>query len=351
MAESAHLVGLGARTPVGLSLPAASAAVRAGIAVFGDHAYMVDSHGAPVLVAADALLPADMPLTDRLGEMCSAAAQEATQSLPAGCPVHVMLALPPPDRPGVEPGLAQRVWAAIDAALQGQVVYRSRSVVAEGHAGALRALAGGLSLLHDDPQALVLVVAADSYLTADALEWLEQGHQLYHDGNPWGFIPGEAAGAVLLGSQRLVSHLQLPSWGRLLSCGAAVEHNLIKTEQVCLGQGLTDALRGALSRLPEGRLVDRMVCDLNGEPYRADEYGYTRVRLSRVLSDPGAFLTPAESWGDVGAASGTLFVGLAAMAATRAPDHGGHVLVWTGSESGLRTAALLDLETPQRSRA
>lgn len=350
MAEMAQLFGLGARTPVGLTLAAASAAVRAGISGFGEHAYMVDSRGAPVLVAADPLLPADMPLTDRLVEMCCSAALEATHGFTTHPRVHLLLALPPPERPGVEATLAQRVGAALDKALQELVEPGSRSVVAEGHAGALRAVADGARWLRDDPEALVLVVAGDSYLCADALEWLEQCHQLYQDGNPWGFIPGEAAGAVLLGSEQLLSRLPLTAWGCLLSCGGAVEPNLIKTEQVCLGQGLTDALRCALGQLPAGCLVDRMICDLNGEPYRADEYGYTRLRLSPMLSDPANCLTPVENWGDVGAASGALFVGLAAMAAARVPDYGRHVLVWSGAESGLRAAALLAFETPRRSR-
>ena len=350
MAEMAQLFGLGARTPVGLTLAAASAAVRAGISGFGEHAYIVDSRGAPVLVAADPLLPADMPLTDRLVEMCSSAALEATQGLTSRPRVHLLLALPPQERPGVEATLAQSVGAAVDKALQGLVEPCSRSVVAEGHAGALRAVADGARWLRDDPEALVLVVAADSYLCADALEWLEQCHQLYQDDNPWGFIPGEAAGAVLLGSEQILSRLPLAAWGRLLTCGGAVEPNLIKTEQVCLGQGLTEALRGALGQLPAGCLVDRMICDLNGEPYRTDEYGYTRLRLSPMLADPETCLTPVENWGDVGAASGALFVGLAAMAAARVPDYGRHVLVWSGAESGLRTAALLAFEMPQRSR-
>jgi hypothetical protein len=46
------IVGVGAVTAVGLTAPSAAAAVRAGIAGFGEHPFMIDRQGEPMIVAA-----------------------------------------------------------------------------------------------------------------------------------------------------------------------------------------------------------------------------------------------------------------------------------------------------------
>jgi 3-oxoacyl-[acyl-carrier-protein] synthase-1 len=80
---------------------------------------------------------------------------------------------------------------------------------------------------------------------------------------------------------------------------------------------------------------------MNGEPYRADEYGFTVARTSERFVDAADFLAPADCWGDVGAASGPLYLGLAAAAGRRRYSQGPYWLAWTSSESGERCAALL----------
>jgi 3-oxoacyl-[acyl-carrier-protein] synthase-1 len=91
-----------------------------------------------------------------------------------------------------------------------------------------------------------------------------------------------------------------------------------------------------------------MICDQNGEPYRADEFGFALVRLSERFSGGSDFLAPADCWGDVGAASGPLFVALAAAAAERGYARGPYYLAWASSESGERVAALLGLDIKPR---
>ena len=86
-----------------------------------------------------------------------------------------------------------------------------------------------------------------------------------------------------------------------------------------------------------------MICDQNGEAYRADELGFMLVRLSERFRGGSDFLAPADCWGDVGAASVPLFVILAAAAAERGYARGPHYLVWASSEGGERGAALLRL--------
>src|SRR4029077_19746565 len=110
---------------------------------------------------------------------------------------------------------------------------------------------------------------------------------------------------------------------------------LIKTGTVCLGDGLT-ALFRALAGEPPTVKADHLYCDMNGEPYRADEFGFAIIRAGGLFRDSSAFTAPADCWGDVGAASGPLFLVLI-DAATRKGYAPGQVLAaFTSSESGER---------------
>ncbi len=133
--------------------------------------------------------------------------------------------------------------------------------------------------------------------------------------------------------------------GKVLGVATAQEKNLIQTDSVCLGEGLTEAVRAVLEMLPSTQTrIDYMICDMNGEPRRADEFGYTMVRTSDRFVNAIDFLTPADCWGDVGAASGPLFVILALAAGLRGYTKGPHTLVWTSSEGGERCAAVVQIE-------
>jgi 3-oxoacyl-[acyl-carrier-protein] synthase-1 len=122
---------------------------------------------------------------------------------------------------------------------------------------------------------------------------------------------------------------------------SASEPNRIITETVCIGEGLTRALRRVLGALPPGAQVSDVYCDMNGEPYRADEYGFTALRIKQQLEAASEFVAPADCWGDVGAASGPLGLMLAAIAGHKAYSRGPIGLVWASSEGGERAGALL----------
>ncbi len=53
LSNSVSIIGVGARTAVGLTAASTAAAVRAGIAGMAHHAFMVDKAGAPMVVCAD----------------------------------------------------------------------------------------------------------------------------------------------------------------------------------------------------------------------------------------------------------------------------------------------------------
>ena len=198
-----------------------------------------------------------------------------------------------------------------------------------------------VSLIESGKSQLCLVGGVESYLYPETLEWLDSLEQLHSHSTIWGFCPGEAAGFCLFASQELASRLDLPAPVQILSAASAIEKNRIKTETVCIGEGLSEAFKKTLASLPKDTFVDHTICDMNGEPYRGDEYGFAVLRSRGKFRDEADFQTPADCWGDVGAASGPLFTVLAAFAVEKGYSAGPLTLLWGSSEGGLRAAALL----------
>jgi 3-oxoacyl-[acyl-carrier-protein] synthase-1 len=340
------MLGLGARTPIGRTVWASAAAVRAGVCGFREHPYMVDTAGEPMRIASAPWLEITMESTPRMAALLLPAIDEALAPLSAlgagtGLRIGLALALPAP-RPGQASNLAAELLAAIDAQ-QPRRFARTTSFEL-GHAAGYLALAAARAGCARGAFDVCVVAGADSYLSPETLEWVEACDQLHGSGplnNAWGFIPGEGAGAVLLGAPMVGHRLGLPPLGILRAIGVGTETKLIKTDTVCIGEGLTQAFRAALDGLLPGERVDDVYCDMNGEPFRADEFGFAALRTGEHFRAASDFVAPADCWGDVGAASAPLHLALAAIAQRKHYAKGPLAMTWGSSESGERGAALL----------
>jgi 3-oxoacyl-[acyl-carrier-protein] synthase-1 len=339
------VVALGASTPVGRDAWSSAAAVRAGISGFGQHPYMIDSAGEPMQAAIAPWLDIGLSGVERFAALLFPAIDQALLPLSGNGthPLRLALSL---GLPGPRPGLPADLQPALLRALGDK--YRGAFVAVaafpNGHAAGLLALEAAAKRLGQGTLDACVVAGVDSYIEPETLEWLEESDQLHGAGprhNAWGFIPGEAAGAILLARRAIVERLQRLPLGRVLGLGMSFEPNRIKTRTVCIGEGLAQAVRGALQGLPDGLKVTDVYCDMNGEPYRADEYGFTCMRTGESFESGSDFVAPADVWGDVAAANGPLFVGLAAIANTKGYANGGYALAWSSSESGERVAALI----------
>lgn len=338
------VVGCGAQTSIGRSAPESAASVRAGISRIGEHAYMVDRAGELMVVARAGYVSEEVRGVERFVELGVPAAREALAVLGesvAGLSVPMIVGLPA-ERPGLPAGFASEMANRLVTGIEGPCRVSSVEMYCCGHSAGLMAIEEGSRRIRSGEAELCLVGGIDSYLEPETLEWLDFEDQLHSTRNKWGFIPGEAAGFCLLASRRAARERGLRVSGHVVAAATTLEANLIKTDSVCLGEALTAAFRRVLEGLaPAGRKIDQIVCDLNGERYRTDEYGYTVTRTSQFFVDASDFLTPADCWGDVGAASGPLFVILAVGSAANGSARGQHTLVWTSSESGERSAVVL----------
>ncbi|MEW5702962.1 MAG: beta-ketoacyl synthase N-terminal-like domain-containing protein [Candidatus Zixiibacteriota bacterium] len=350
--DSVCIVGIGACTALGADLPASAAAVRAAISGFADHPYMIDKAGDPMVVARALFVPEDLTAANRLAHIAAEAAKEALAPFTGSgkrlqkLPTVVGL---PPDRPGRNGGLEGVFTQRFQAELTEVAQLAPLRTLSSGHAAGIDALAQAWRMIRSGDLDLCLVGGVDSYHEPETLEWLDELEQLHSDANKWGFIPGEGAGFVLLSSSQFAQQNKLEPLGYVLAAAVTREKNLIKTDTVCVGEGLSEAVAQVLQLLPsQDRTVHQTICDMNGERYRADEFGYTLVRTNEHYADPGEFVAPADCWGDVGAASAPLFIGLAVTAGRKGYAEGPNTLIWASSERGERGAALIRVETEPR---
>lgn len=349
--ETIHVIGLGARTAVGLSAPMSAASVRAGISRIGEHPYMIDRFGEAMVVARASYLSNELSGVERFIELAAPAVLEALTLLQSTTvrvePMPLILGLPA-QRPGLPANLAEGIVNHFKNTTHGALRFSEAQTFSCGHSAGLIAIQAGSQKIREGRAEFCLAGGIESYLEPETLEWLDEEEQLHSEKIKWGFIPGEAAGFCLLASARVLEKYRLHTLGRILAATTARETNLIKTDSVCTGEGLTKAFRAVLRSLPSNEKVAHVICDLNGERYRADEYGFTVARTSEHFVDATDFLAPADCWGDVGAASGPLFINLAIAAGLRAYAKGPLSLIWTSSESGERGAALLHVSRQNR---
>lgn len=346
MPSAVHIVGVGARTPVGMKSAPAAAAVRAGATRLGEHPFMVDCVGDLMPGALDVEIDPRIMGPQRLLSLAERALREACEPLDAvgrqqlSAPMFLGL-------PEIRPGFTEQDAAAIRSGMsQFEGLPVSLSVVnlfIEGHAAGLSALAAAVEQLKQGAFEICLVGGVESYFHPDTMEWLEANRQLANTVSRSGFVPGEGAGFCLLMTEPTRLRLGLKSLAHVRAVAVGKETKLIKTTDMCLGEGLSATVDKALSGLrPPDERINGIFCDINGERYRSEEWGFVCLRLSHYFDDPTAYRSPAECWGDVGAASGPLFAMLACEGMARGYAPGSRFLLWASSEKGQRSAAVIE---------
>jgi 3-oxoacyl-[acyl-carrier-protein] synthase-1 len=223
------------------------------------------------------------------------------------------------------------------------IIISEVNVSTQGHAAGLAALAAATEQIQQGEIEACLVGGVESYFHPDTLEWLDENRQLAGVVSRSAFVPGEGAGWFLLMTEQASIRLGVVPLARLLAVAIGRETQLIKTSDICLGVGLTTVVQSAIRRLsPNSGRINAVTCDINGERYRGEEWGFVCLRLSQYFDDPTAYDSPADCWGDLGAASAPLFAMLACQAAARGYAKGPRSLLWASSEGGLRGAAVLE---------
>jgi 3-oxoacyl-[acyl-carrier-protein] synthase-1 len=316
---------------------------------------MTDADGEPMTTAAASWLAPELPIEARATIMLSGALEEASAPLVSVCsngryrpPVVAVVLGISEDRPGMPAHGRQVLTDAVRQSLQGSLALGAIELCGSGHAAGMIALQRGSRLLLDGQAEFCLVGGVDSHLHPENLLALERQGRIHGESNPWGLVPGEGAGCCLLTTQATADRYRLGSLLQVVSVSAAREPNTLGSKGVCTGAGLSQAVAEVLKSCPAEK-VDVIVSDQTGEPYRADEFGFTVARHARRFSVPPVFLTPGSSWGDVGAASVPLFLVLVVASGQRGYAKGEYGLLLASSDTDQRGAALVWLPAGRRS--
>jgi 3-oxoacyl-[acyl-carrier-protein] synthase I len=342
----AVVTGLGLVSSVGLSLEQSCASVRAKIARFRDGEVGYCTAGPPswedepLVVAA---VPGIEAGEDRIGTLIRSSVQDLlrttrmTRQEFAAADLYV--SLPPASRPATRRSDSPESLA--DLLGRALAPGAGPTIVDSGHSGALLALQAALAAIQSGRSSSCLVVAADSCFDEKTLTWLDAARRLKSPSNSAGFIPGEAGSAIRLEPPASAQRRQAPVLAVIEAVATAREANSLLSGEVCTGDGLAAAIRSAIAAAPGAEEIDWAACDLNGETYRAAEWGYCQTRLGPILRGVRRVWHPADCLGDVGAATGAVLVSLVTQAFAKGYAPSGRCLLWTSSDDGARAAVVL----------
>jgi 3-oxoacyl-[acyl-carrier-protein] synthase-1 len=210
-------------------------------------------------------------------------------------------------------------------------------VFVSGSLGAVEGLLWAEHLLASQVVPYAMVLGVDTYLHAPTLAALYDKRRILTAKNGDGFLPGEAAAAVLLGPRT-----NEPGAFQCLGLAWGREPALQESDIPLRGDGLAQAYRGALQAAGLGfESIDYRLTDIAGDQYAFKDAALALLRTMRVKKEEMDLWHPADCIGRVGAATAPLLLGVAHAAARRRYAPGPGVLCHVAEDNGLRAALVL----------
>ncbi|MDP5240087.1 hypothetical protein Q9Q94_11130 [Uliginosibacterium sp. 31-16] len=273
----------------------------------------------------------------KLARMAAMSIREALAGIPAEhwIEIPLLLCVAERERPGRLDGLETELLSQIELELGARFAPHS-AVVPHGRVAVAAALHQARQFLAAQQAAQVLIVAADSLLTAATLSAFDTQERLLNNRNSNGFMPGEAAGAILVGPASRGPEL------RCQGIGFDLESAHITSEEPLRGDGLARACKAALAEAGCAmHEMDYRIADLSGEHYYFKEAALAVSRTMRTLKEEFDLWHPAEAIGETGAASGIAVIALADAASRKAYAPGPASLAHFANDAGQRAALVL----------
>jgi len=209
----------------------------------------------------------------------------------------------------------------------------------QGQASCQAALVRASGLLAENVKHCI-IGAADSQWQIRTLRWHERKRRLKCSYVNDGLMPSEAAAFLIVESEQAALARGADILAIIRSVAIEREQASVLSDKPNTAAGLTAAVRTALADASiAAKDVGAVWCDLNGESYRAREWAFTEIR--NAFQDHTELIHPADCYGDLGAASDTVLLGLAAMAQATGWAKGRPILVFGGSEGGVRAATIV----------
>jgi 3-oxoacyl-[acyl-carrier-protein] synthase I len=209
-----------------------------------------------------------------------------------------------------------------------------------GRAAGMEALEFAFRYLYDSQNDFMLVGGSDSFRNYTRLRPLGEAGRLTVKGSADSFVPGEAAGFLLLTRHPKLALVKDGHMIALNTPGMSDEPGHLYSDEPYRGEGLDQAFKKALISQPDHN-VHSIYSSMNGENIWAKEYGVASLRNKRAFKDPVRFEHPADCYGDLGSATSAILIALAAEHLFKSTDAKTH-LVYSSSDTAKRGAVVVE---------
>ena len=329
-----HSTGL--VTSIGLNTARTCAALRASVTNPTETAF-VGADGEWIMAHQVSL---GTPSTDlaKLVDMAAMAITECLEPLRAADreSMPLLLCVAERERPGRVDGLDGQVLHDVQAAVGLTFDPQHSAIIPMGRIGALLALGRARRLIFEHGIRYVLIAGTDSLVVWRTLTAYSDQSRLLAEHNSNGFMPGEAAGAVLVGRAD-----EQPGELLCLGLGHGMEPAPLGSGEPLRADGLTGAIKQALQEAGCAMHdLDFRISDISGEQYFFRE---ASLAVSRTMHQPKEEFDlwhPAEGIGETGAAAGPAMIATALTACRKGYAKGTRILLHASSDTAPRAAAI-----------
>jgi 3-oxoacyl-[acyl-carrier-protein] synthase-1 len=337
--EDICIVKCGMTSPLGIDSKMTAAMIMAESRRFMPHDILTDPEDKPLSISKATFIE-DEDYLERFKSLLTPALFEVLEPLFTLNPKLKIFAGLPEKNDYQPPNFVSEITTTIGKIIKESPVGAETEVYCKGHSSGLICLEKAIKRLKDEEIDFCIVGGVDSYINTELIFELTLKNRIHSSSIKHGFIPGEAAGFFLVTTEKRANYYEMPVLARIKALGSTMEEKTFLSGKTCLGQGLSKAVASVLKDIPENTQIDKVYCDLNGERFRTEEYNYLLSRNSDLIEDPGSYITTSRSYGDVGAATLPGLVNLA----VHHNEEKTTGLFFTGSDSGIRSAAIIEIE-------
>jgi len=358
------IVQMGMVSPIGVDLDTSCASARADLSRPSDLAYSVvgpDGDRSPATGHQADYLTKGFRGDGRLIRLLTGALEDLSAKVAKDIwptTIDVSLALPASfrDVPGAPIDPSSSPWESApttsDDFARGRSIARRAmaaagvpseiaglAVITQGPASVGVALEAAALRLCNGRRSLALVLAVDALVDLDRLASIDARGRLKGPSVPAGTGPGEVGASLLVASPELMTALDQPPLGQIIQPQSLEAAPTFSAAEPPDGRTLARLASAVLSQLPPGEDV-WSIADLNGEAYRAREWGTAVVHMSQLLPslDTANVWLPAMHFGDSGAAMGLAATALAVRSFARRYAPAKTALVLSAADGSQRAA-------------
>lgn len=344
----AYIAGMGMITSIGGSALTTAAAARARAKGFR-RSSVINKNSKPMTMA---LVPDEaLPLLNsnlntanhlkrytQLIRLAAPALQEVMDSVPLREPPPIFLAMPE-SLPDCPPERQASFLEHLRVQSGANIDWSMNRLITTGRAGGLQAIDMAFKYFASTGKDVALVGGVDTYQSHYLLGVLDSQDRILAEGVKDGFVPGEAAGFLILVSERVASKLPKKPLAAVYQPGLAEEPGHRYSKEPYRGDGLANAFRLAIDNA-NGQSIHTIYSSMNGEHFGAKELGVAQVRNNAAIAVNVKIEHPADGFGDIGAACGPVLVALAALDLQKGWRQG-PALVYGASEQQARAAIVV----------